>query len=304
MAHISYLKKLLTLYTLFITITLAYYFYCFIVLDNRLDANDHDIFAKATSISSWIHHEVYKLDWEYFCSSDDHLKLDKLNYDLSKKIRLAGTFIAYSNKDSDIMNKERLAILDDLSNNEQHLVKEGDHLYKATIKEIQKDYLIFQFSNMRECTLYISYKSPGTSYSTAKNSMNSTNESTAVLLSNKYGKRVGEHRWIINKDSILEYYQAMLEDPERLALLYLSFKPEYDSGSIIGYNLDIEGEHGFLESIGLKQNDRIKRVNSLNMTSQRRAEYFIGEFLNNRVNAIVIDLERSGKAKKLVYLIR
>ena len=40
------------------------------------------------------------------------------------------------------------------------------------------------------------------------------------------------------------------------------------------------------------------------MISQSRAEYFINEFVKNRVNGFVIDIEREAKPEKMIYLIR
>jgi len=42
----------------------------------------------------------------------------------------------------------------------------------------------------------------------------------------------------------------------------------------------------------------------MRMTSQRRAEYFIGEFVQGRLGAVVLDIERNGQPTKLVYLIK
>jgi len=42
----------------------------------------------------------------------------------------------------------------------------------------------------------------------------------------------------------------------------------------------------------------------MSMTSQSRAEYFINEFVKNRVNGFVLDIERGGKKEKLIYMVR
>jgi type II secretory pathway component PulC len=66
----------------------------------------------------------------------------------------------------------------------------------------------------------------------------------------------------------------------------------------------MEGEKEFFSAAGLQEGDVVRKVNSMNMTSQKRAEYFIGEFLQNRVTALVFDIERENKAQKLIYFIR
>jgi len=56
--------------------------------------------------------------------------------------------------------------------------------------------------------------------------------------------------------------------------------------------------------VGLQHGDVVRKVNSMRMTSQRRAEYFIGEFVQGRLGAVVLDIERNGQPTKLVYLIK
>lgn len=102
----------------------------------------------------------------------------------------------------------------------------------------------------------------------------------------------------------MEYYREILDEPERIAALYMSLKPDYKEERIAGYILDEEGEGDFFHAVGLRQGDVIRKVNSINMTSQKRAEYFLGEFVKNRMNALVIDVERSGRPEKLIYFVR
>ena len=74
---------------------------------------------------------------------------------------------------------------------------------------------------------------------------------------------------------------------------------------LAGYRLNTSlGEKEFYTQVGLQDGDVVRRVNSMRMTSQRRAEYFIGEFVQNRLGAVVIDIERNGQPKKLVYLVK
>ena len=40
------------------------------------------------------------------------------------------------------------------------------------------------------------------------------------------------------------------------------------------------------------------------MTNRRRAEFFIKEFVGDRVNAFVIELERGGTTNKFIYHVR
>ncbi len=129
-------------------------------------------------------------------------------------------------------------------------------------------------------------------------------EDQPALESSRFGKRVGENRWVFNREELLKYYQEVLDEPERIAKVYLSLKPDYQGESIEGYRLASEGEADFFKAVGLQEGDTIRKVNSMRMVSQRRAEYFLSEFLKNRVSALVLDVEREGKPEKMIYLIR
>lgn len=129
-------------------------------------------------------------------------------------------------------------------------------------------------------------------------------EDEPALETSRFGKRIAENRWVMSRESVMKYYEEILEDPERIAALFVSMKPDYQDNKIKGYYLDPEGEEDFFKAVGMQPGDVVRKVNSMNMTSQKRAEYFIGEFVKNRANAIVIDIERQGKPEKLIYLVR
>ena len=42
----------------------------------------------------------------------------------------------------------------------------------------------------------------------------------------------------------------------------------------------------------------------MQMTSQSRAEYFLGEFVKDRLSAVVLDIERDEKDQQLIFMIR
>ena len=63
-----------------------------------------------------------------------------------------------------------------------------------------------------------------------------------------------------------------------------------------------KGEAEFYAQVGLRDGDVVRKVNSIKMTSQRRSEFLLGEFLQGRLGTVVIDIERDGKPEKLVYL--
>ena len=95
-----------------------------------------------------------------------------------------------------------------------------------------------------------------------------------ILDANRFGHRVGETRWEFNRDAILEYYQEMMDNPERLASLFLAMEADRDgAGKVAGYRLNTDvGERDFYTQVGLQHGDVVRKVNSMRMTSQRRAE--------------------------------
>ena len=233
---------------------------------------------------------------------------------LSARFRLAGTFFLYSG-DGTSQHPNRRAIIDDLQSNQQSIVQEGDKLNGGDAS-VQVQYEVTQIFTDR-----IILRSDGVDYeltlgfaatpsveqvsnvSTAA-PQNLSLEDMPALESNRFGKRVGENRWVLQREELLNYYREVLDDPERIAAIYSSLKPEYQENEIGGYRLASDGEAEFFAQMGLRESDVIRKVNSMRMVSQRRAEYFLSEFLKDRVNALVLDVEREGKQEKLIYLIR
>lgn len=227
---------------------------------------------------------------------------------LAERFRLAGTFFLYGEATEDGNPQERRrAILDDLSAKAQLLVQENQEVDGYLITRIEQDRIRLQRDGTEyELTLSFSPVSgaalaaqPG-----GQKSENVSMEDMPALETSRFGKRVGENRWVMKRDELLRYYAELLDDPERIANVYASLKPEYKENEIQGYYLNTEGEGDFFRAIGLQEGDVVRRVNSMRMVSQRRAEYFISEFMKNRVNALVFDVERDGNEQKLIYLIR
>lgn len=216
---------------------------------------------------------------------------------LAKRFRLAGTFFAIGST-----QQSRKAIIDDLQKQEQQLVSEGDLLDQTVmvVSIFPERIIVREGAHDEELRLSFSGERPlpVDAGQTAKSA------SGALKMLNRFGKRVGASRWVLQRDELLKYYQEILNNTERLAKVFDSLKPVYKTNKIAGYVLNIEGESDMFRAFGLKENDLIRKVNSMPMISQRRAEYFIREFVNNRVNGFVLDIERDGQPQKMIYLIR
>lgn len=221
---------------------------------------------------------------------------------LAKVFRLAGTFFMGGSEGD---GSTRKAVLDHLEQQEQFLVREGDRVASVDVVRIHRDHVVLS-SGGREEELWLSFQSRGgeAGIAAAPAAAKDLGWDERVIETSVYGKRIAENRWILSRDALLDYHQAMLDDPERLAALFLSMKPDYQDDDIAGYRVDIEGEEAFFQAVGLGEGDIVREVNSMRMVSQRRAEYFIREFAQGQLSAVVLDIERSGTPEKLIYYIR
>lgn len=218
---------------------------------------------------------------------------------LARRFRLAGTFFAASS-----YQQSRKAIIDDIQKKTQCLVAEGDTLdQNIMVVSIFRDRVVLRDGNNDE-QLWLSFAGGDKPATTANRPEADVTQGQADAALGRFGKRTGERRWVLQRNEVLRYYQELLNNPDRLAKVFESLKPVYQTGKIAGYTLDVEGEGEVFRAFGLKQGDIIRQVNSMPMISQSRAEYFINEFVKDRVNGFVIDIERETKPEKMIYLIR
>ncbi len=223
---------------------------------------------------------------------------------LAARYRLAGVFLVLSDDDDRSAPEHRCAILDDLRNQRQHLLLEQEWLDQVRVVRVENDHVVLA-EGPREETIYLAAGTlPGADQ--AGETPVQTVPPPAVLETNRFGNRLGETRWEFSRQAVLEYYQEMMDNPERLASLFLAMEADRDQeGKVAGYRLNTSvGEKEFYTQVGLREGDVVRKVNSMRMTSQRRAEYFIGEFVQGRLGAVVLDIERDGQPQKLVYLIK
>jgi type II secretory pathway component PulC len=216
---------------------------------------------------------------------------------LGERYRLAGVFRMLG-------GGGECAILDDLKEKRQLLLATGEEEEGLKVEEVGVDYAVVSDGARRERLGISSGVSGGGGGGVSAVAVASGEP--AVISTNRFGSRVGETRWEISRDAVMEYYQEMMDNPERLVGLFNALEPDYgENESIEGYRVNTErGEAKFFDEVGLRQGDVVRRVNSLHMTSQKRAEHFIGEFVKGNLGAVVLDIEREGRPEKLVYLIK
>ena len=218
---------------------------------------------------------------------------------LNERYRLAGTFFSGDHRTDHVI---RAAIIDHLQTGEQLVLQEQMFLNEYQVVSVERDRVKLKKGN-EEHVLLIAFHDraeKGIPLSSSDRSETEQEKDDSVM-----AKQIGENRWILNRKMLMNYYSELLDDPERLASIYISLKPDYNPDKkITGYELDMVGEKTFFKEMGLEQGDHIRKVNSMNMTSQTRGEYFLKEFVNNRLSAIVLDVERDNVPKKMIYLVR
>ena len=224
--------------------------------------------------------------------------------ELAARYRLAGVFLMLSG-DPGADSENRCAILDNLQTKQQMLGTEGEWLDDVRVVRVESDRVVLS-DGEREETILLAAGSLERDGARDADAQLVAGAPGLILESNRFGNRVGDTRWDISREAVLQYAQEVMDSPERTAELFLAMNADWDDeGDVAGYRLNMErGENEFYSLVGFQDGDIIRRVNSMRMVSQRRAEYFIGEFLQDRLGAVVIDIERNGEEMKLVYLIQ
>ncbi len=249
--------------------------------------------------------------WDVFRRPHSAVPLDT-EISLAERFRLAGTFSAYSGDTFSAADAGRRAILDDVTVGRQHLVRDGQKLGDVRVVTIERDSIVLR-DHRGEEELFLSF----TEFDSqdhprelaAAPQMDSPVplrfEDMPTLEENRFGRRIGDDRWIMQRELLLEYADEIQEDPERLTALLMAMQPALDQNDEIqGFVLDMLGENELYEAAGFQDGDIVRMVNSMPMISPARAEYFIGEFLRGNLNAVVIEIERDGAEQRLIHLIR
>lgn len=298
---IKTLRRLPTLLFLLAGCLTVYYGYVYITLPNNEEAA-----SVPMDELSWAQPQVPEDDaWSVFYNENS--ESGESVSSLEKRFRLAGTFFLTEVGQGPGVRK---AVLDDLEKKRQYLVTEGDVVEELEVKEVHKDHVVLLVQGNEE-KLWLSFtgssKRGGAGEPVAGKPEKELRWDERVLESNHWGNRIAENRWVLKRDEIMRYYREVMDDPERLAALFVSMRAvrsEKQNNKITGYRLGMIGEEDFYLGVGMKEGDIVRKVNSMKMTRQERAEYFIKEFVQNRVNVLVLDIERDGEEQQLIYYLR
>jgi type II secretory pathway component PulC len=195
------------------------------------------------------------------------------------------------------------AILDDTLKNEQRVVGEGDIIGDIVVEDIRYDRMSLRSPSGVRVLVMEFVSSPISPEAQGTNNLSSSSDKS---ISNRFGcVKVQDDRWQFGRQQMLDYYQELLDEPDRMVALFDTMKPVRDDRNrITGYVVGVEGERDFFDAVGLREGDIVRQVNSVAMTNRRRAEFFIDEFLKSRMSAIVLEVERDGKMQKQVYQVK
>ena len=271
-------------------------FVYFDLSDQGDNAEHSDSAVPSSAVQSWpeMPAEVDS-DWSCFSSISGDQKPGHPGF--AENFRFAGTFFLSGAGNIAVCK----AVLSVKSEGRQVIASVGDEIAGVVVAKISEDSVELRCGDeVAELHLNFSVSEGGD----AKEVSGGDKVDSGEERSCRFGKLIAENSWELDRKTLIGYYNELLDEPERLLSVFDSLKPLYDGNGINGYKLGIEGESDFFEEIGLKEGDVIKKVNSLKMTSRRRAEFFIKQFVINKLSAIVIDVERDGKPKRLVYQVR
>ncbi len=221
---------------------------------------------------------------------------------LSNRFRLSGTFRVTGPEGG--LHK---AVLDDANRNHEAIIV-------ASGERLDDDILVREIGESRVelvrhdvvCVLTLQFSDNGSAGGPAGTNGVAADETGHTVLSRvPFGIQVEGNRWVFDRRKVLEYYNAVLEDADRLVALFDSLKPMYNADrKIDGYVLVPEGEKEFFKDVGLQEGDVIRKVNSMPLMNRRVAEGFIRDFGNEQLNVAVLEIERGGQPDKLVYELR
>jgi len=225
--------------------------------------------------------------------------------------QLAGTFQTYAFQEEGRGEEalRALALVDDLRTGRQRMVREGDRLGVLTVASIGKDRVTVTRKG-RKWVLTL----PGVLASRSDRPEDVSKpekpgpkrfEDYPALETSRFGKKIKENQWVLQRQALLDYAGEIMNSPLRATQLYRSFsQTARNEGDEAGFEVVMKGEESFFEDMGLGDGDVIRKVNSMKMKNQRRAEYLVREFMKDRMSAVVLDVERDGETRKQIYIIR
>lgn len=225
---------------------------------------------------------------------------------LAARYRLAGVFMVYGIDSDATDGPSKFAILDDVQTGEQLLATESEWAGEVRVARVESEYVLLSDGNHEEMIFLAPSAISGQGGAGNGGGQQLAGAAPTILETNRFGARVGETRWEISRDKLLKYAQEVMDDPQRVSGMYVGMEPVFgDEHEVTGYRLNTScGEADFYAQVGFRDGDIVRRVNSIRMTSQRRAEFLMSQFFDGQLTTFVFDVERNGEELKLIYLLR
>lgn len=219
-------------------------------------------------------------------------------------LRLVGTFFEYAEIGT---NSLRQAILESRGpEGGQAILSIGDTFGGWRLNVIERESVTMQNLESGVARVLALEWSPG-QYGLSNTGINNQTGSGTEPATGQapYGTLIASNHWVLNRQSLMGYYQELRDNPDRLLKVFDTLYPLRDEKNrITGYTVNIVGEPDFFAAMGLRQGDVVRKVNKRPMTNRRLAERFIADFVKDRANAFVLEVERDGTPEQLVYQIR
>ena len=224
---------------------------------------------------------------------------------LAARYRLAGVFMVYGIDSDSTDGPSKFAILDDVQTGEQLLATESEWAGEVRVSRVETEYVLLSDGTHEEM-IFLAPSAISGQGGAGDGRPQLAGAAPAILETNRFGARVGETRWEISRDKLLKYAQEVMDDPQRVSGMYVGMEPVFgDEHEVTGYRLNTScGEADFYAQVGFRDGDIVRRVNSIRMTSQRRAEFLMSQFFDGQLTTFVFDVERNGEEVKLIYLLR
>lgn len=225
---------------------------------------------------------------------------------LLSRYTLAGTFQVFGQEPDEV---ESAALVDDQETGVQRILREGEDLGMFNVVSISEDRLRLEW----EARSWVLSLTGVQAVNDGPREEKKPDEVVDVfdlpaLETSRFGKKVKENYWVMSKEELKGYIDEMMEPQNmiRTVNLYRSFSQvgENVTDEDVGFKIGMKAEKDFFQAMGLQDGDIIRSVNSMKMRTQRRAEYLLKQFYNDRMSAIVLDVERDGESQKHIYLVR
>jgi type II secretory pathway component PulC len=113
------------------------------------------------------------------------------------------------------------------------------------------------------------------------------------------------NRFDLTRAPVVSFGESIQADSARKQRLAESFIPSLNAeDQIIGFRVSDRCEPELSARFGLQTGDILLKINSIRITRSRRLEYLADEFMKNRANIFILDLNRDGTRLRQIYVFR